>query len=242
MNRTLSASEIAFQGGPPSAGLERKSITPKWRWFSLAEFLLGAVLVIAHNVYRLIPNEVPILAGLGLISLRLREKSWRGMGLGIPASWRRTVWIALAAAAVRLLVGMLVIEPMTAHFWPSATPPSGMHEIAGNLKVALQWFLFIWAFAAFGEETGYRGYLINRAADVGGRSKLAYWIAVLAVSVLFGYGHFYKGPAGMLDSGIAGLILGTTYLISGRNLWACILAHGFIDTVGIIALFFGWSS
>jgi len=164
------------------------------------------------------------------------------MGLGIPASWRRTVWIALAAAAVRLLVGMLVIEPMTAHFWPSATPPSGMHEIAGNLKVALQWFLFIWAFAAFGEETGYRGYLINRAADVGGRSKLAYWIAVLAVSVLFGYGHFYKGPAGMLDSGIAGLILGTTYLISGRNLWACILAHGFIDTVGIIALFFGWSS
>ena len=142
MNRTLSASETAFQGGPPSAGLERKSITPKWRWFSLAEFLLGAVLVIAHNVYRLIPNEVPILAGLGLISLRLREKSWRGMGLGIPASWRRTVWIALAAA-VRLLVGMLVIELMIAHFWSLVTSFSGMYEIAGNLKVVLQWFLFI---------------------------------------------------------------------------------------------------
>src|SRR5215831_18225531 len=108
MNRTLSASEIAFQGGPPSAGLERKSITPKWRWFSLAEFLLGAVLVIAHNVYRLIPNEVPILAGLGLISLRLREKSWTAIGLRMPISWRRTVLIALAAAAVRLVLGTLV--------------------------------------------------------------------------------------------------------------------------------------
>jgi len=53
-------------------------------------------------------------------------------------------------------------------------------------------------FAAFGEEIGYRGYLINRAADVGGRSKVAYWVAVLAGSVLFRCGHFYKGAAGIL--------------------------------------------
>jgi len=217
-------------------------MTPGWRWVSVAEFLLGAVIVIAHNVYRVIPNEVPILAGLGLISFRLREKSWTAMGLRMPTSWRRTVLIALAAAAVRLLMGTLVIEPVTAHFWHAATPPSGTNEIAGNWKVALEWFLFIWTFAAFGEEIGYRGYLIKRAADAVGGSRVAYWIAVLAVSVLLGYGHFYKGPAGMLDSGMAGLILGVTYLLSGRNLWTCILAHGFIDTVAIIAVLFGWSS
>jgi membrane protease YdiL (CAAX protease family) len=84
--------------------------------------------------------------------------------------------------------------------------------------------------------------MVMRAADVGGRSKAAYWIAVLAVSVLFGYGHYYKGPAGMVDSGMAGLVLGITYLLSGRNLWACILAHGFIDTSMIVALFFGWAN
>lgn len=242
MNGTLPVNEIAFQAGTATAEPERKSMTPGWRWLSLAEFLLGAVIVIGHNVYRVIPNEVPILAGLCLISFRLREKSWTAMGLQMPASWRKTLLIAGAAAALRLLLGALVMDPVTAHFWPAATPPHGMNEIAGNWKMALQWFLLVWTFAAFGEEMGYRGYLINRAADAGGRSKIAYWIAVLAVSVLFGYGHFYKGPAGILDSGMAGLILGAAYLLSGRNLWACILAHGFIDTTAIIAVFFGWSS
>lgn len=108
--------------------------------------------------------------------------------------------------------------------------------------VALRWLFIVWTFAAFGEEISYRGYLVTRAADVGGRTKLAYWVAVLVVSVLFGYGHYYKGPAGIVDSGMAWLVLGSAYLISGRNLWVCILAHGFIDTFGVIALFFGWNS
>jgi membrane protease YdiL (CAAX protease family) len=117
-----------------------------------------------------------------------------------------------------------------------------MKEIAGNGMEALKWFLLVWTFAAFGEEIGYRGYLLNRAADAGGRSKAVYWIAVVLVSVLFGYGHYYKGPAGVVDSGMAGLVLGAAYVLSGRNLWVCVLAHGFIDTIGVIAVFFRWSS
>ena len=110
------------------------------------------------------------------------------------------------------------------------------------MVVALRWLLIVWTFAAFGEEISYRGYLLTRAADVGARSKTAYWVAVLMVSVLFGIGHYYKGPAGMVDSGMAGLVLGITYMLSGRNLWACILAHGFTDTFGVVALFFGWQT
>jgi len=140
------------------------------------------------------------------------------------------------------LLGQFVTEPLTAHFWPPAVAPSGMNEIAGHWWTAIQWLGIVWTFAAFGEEISYRGYLVNRAADVGGRSKAAYWAGVLIVSVLFGYGHYYKGPAGIVDSGMAGLVLGTAYLLSGRNLWVCILAHGFIDTVGVVAVFFGWSS
>jgi membrane protease YdiL (CAAX protease family) len=117
-----------------------------------------------------------------------------------------------------------------------------MNEIAGHGMEALKWFLLVWTLAAFGEEIGYRGYLLNRAADTGGRSKAAYWLAVVAVSVLFGYGHYYKGPSGIADSGRAGLILGAAYVLSGRNLWVCVLAHGFIDTTGLVAVFFGWSS
>jgi membrane protease YdiL (CAAX protease family) len=149
---------------------------------------------------------------------------------------------AIAAAALRILLGDLVVDPITSHYWPAAVGPGGFNEISGHPLLALRWLAIVWTFAAVGEEIGYRGYLLTRVADVGGRSKLAYWIGVLAVSVLFGYGHYYKGPAGIIDSGMAGLVLGTAFLLSGRNLWVCILAHGFIDTFAVLATYFGVAS
>lgn len=219
---------------------QKNLLTPSQRWLSLAELAIGSVIVIGHNVYHRIPNEVPILFVIGLLSLRLRGGSWAATGLRFPISWRQTVLFALAAAALRIVLGSLLIEPLTAHFWQPAVAPSGSDQITGHALVAVEWLLLIWTFAAFGEEIGYRGYLLTRAAEVGGRSKAAYWAAVFVVAVLFGYGHYYKGPAGIVDSGMAGLILGAAYVLSGRNLWVCILAHGFIDTVGVVAAFLGW--
>jgi membrane protease YdiL (CAAX protease family) len=242
MNDSIHASATLAPSTTDPNSSQPARLIPAQRWISLLEFAVGGAIVIGHNVYHVIPNEVPILFVIGLISLRVRDGGWGIIGLRWPASWPRTVLIALAAAAVRILLGSLVIDPITAHFWPSAKAPSGFDEITGHAMVALRWLLIVWTFAAFGEEISYRGYLVTRAADVGARSKTAYWIAVLLVSVLFGYGHYYKGPAGMVDSGMAGLVLGAAYLLSGRNLWVCILAHGFIDTFGVVALFFGWNS
>jgi membrane protease YdiL (CAAX protease family) len=219
-----------------------RQISPAQRWISLAELAAGSAIVIGHNVYHVIPNEVPILVVLGLISAQVRDGSWKAVGFRWPASWRRTILFAVAAAALRILLSEFVVDPITEHFWPPAIAPSGMNEIAGHWKVALQWFLLIWTFAAFGEEIGYRGYLLRRAADVGGRSRAAYWAGTLVVAVLFGYGHFYKGPAGIIDSGVAGLILAAAYVLSEGNIWVCVLAHGFIDTFMVIVVFLGWAS
>ena len=162
------------------------------------------------------------------------------MGFKRPASWRRILLIAVVAAILRILLGQFLIEPITGFFWPKPTAPAMASEITGNVNIALIAFLLVWTFAAFGQEIAYRGYLLTRAADVGTRSVAAYWIGVVLVSILFGYGHYYKGPAGIVDSGVAGLILGSSYMLAGRNLWASILAHGFIDTFGVIDAFFGW--
>lgn len=212
------------------------------RWLSFVEFLIGGAIVVGHNVYHRIPNEVPILFVIALVSFRLREGNWRAIGLGRPVSWRRTLLIALAATWLRIALGAVVIEPLTAHFWTAAKMPAEMNQITGHAWEALWWLVLIWTFAAFGEEIGYRAYLLNRAADAAGRTKLTYWAAVAAVAVLFGYGHYYKGPAGVIDSGMAGLILGAAYVLSRRNLWACILAHGLIDTVSVVAVFLGRAS
>jgi membrane protease YdiL (CAAX protease family) len=211
------------------------------RLLSAFELLFGAFVVIGHNVFHIVPNEVIVLSVLGLASIWLRDRGWSSMGFQRPGSWRRIVLIAFVAAGVRILLGQFVIEPTTGFFWPPPSLPELANEITGNAKVALLALLLIWTFAAFGEEIAYRGYLLTRAADIGMRSTTSYWIGIVFVSVLFGYGHYYKGPSGIIDSGIAGLILGTAYMVAGRNLWACILTHGFIDTFGVIDAFFGWS-
>ena len=212
------------------------------RTLSALEFLLGAAIVIGHNVYHVVPNEVPILFVLGWLSIRWRDGGWKNVGLARPRSWKWTIAIAAGAAALRILLGSLVIEPLTSRVWPPIKAPEGVDSIVGDWKQALLWLLIVWTFAAFGEEMSYRGYLLNRAADPGKRTTAAYWAACVVVAVLFGYGHYYKGPAGIVDSGIAGLILGAAYLLSGRNLWTAILAHGFIDTFGVVMAFFGWDS
>jgi membrane protease YdiL (CAAX protease family) len=241
MTGSISPGEMTAQKSQ-SEYFPGNQFSPAQRWLSLAELVVGGAIVIGHNVYRVIPNEVYILFVLGLISAQLRDGSWMAVGLRWPVSWRRTILFALAAAALRILLSALVIDPITAHFWPPAIAPSGMNEITGHWKVALQWLLLVWTFAAFGEEIGYRGYLLRRAADAGGRSKAAYWAGTLVVAVLFGYGHYYKGAAGMVDSGMAGLILAAAYVLSEGNLWVCILAHGFIDTFGVVMVFMGWAS
>jgi len=210
------------------------------RTVSALELLLGAAIVIGHNVFKALPNEVPILFVLGLVSARLRNGGLAAIGFRRPASWKRIVAIALAAAALRIVLGAVVIDPVTARFWPPATAPEGISDIAHNPIEALKWLVLVWTFAALGEEVGYRGYLMTRAADIGRQSEAA-WLGALVISaVLFGFGHYYKGPAGILDSGVAGLILGGAYLLSGRVLWTAILAHGFIDTFGVMALYLGW--
>jgi len=212
------------------------------RTLSAFEFCFGAFIVIGHNVFHIVPNEVIVLSIIGLISIRLRDGNWSAMGFKRPASWRRILLIALGAAILRILLGQFLVEPVTGFFWPKPIAPALANEITGNIKIALIALLLVWTFAAFGEEIAYRGYLLTRAADIGRRSIAAYWIGIVLVSILFGYGHYYKGASGVIDSGVAGVILGAAYMLAGRNLWASIFAHGFIDTFGVFDAFFGWSN
>ena len=83
---------------------------------SAVELLLGTAIVIGHNVFHVVPNEVPILFVLGLVSVRLRNGGLSAMGFRRPASWRRVVVIALAAAALRIVLGEFVVDPLTARW------------------------------------------------------------------------------------------------------------------------------
>ncbi|WP_372784976.1 CPBP family intramembrane glutamic endopeptidase [Phenylobacterium sp.] len=212
--------------------------SPRSRWLSAAELGVAATAVIGHNVFHLLPNEVPVLVVLALVSVRLREKSWSALGFRRPSSWRLVGLLAVGFVAVRWGSGALV-EAITAHFWPPIAGPKGVDEIVGNPLAALAALGLVWTFAAFGEEIGYRGYIMKRAADAGGGGRIAWVLALVVASVLFGYGHYYKGPAGVLDSGISGLLMGAVFLASGRSLWTTILAHGLSDTLAVTLTYLG---
>jgi uncharacterized protein len=205
------------------------------------EFAIGAAIVVGHNVFHVVPNEVPILFVLGVASIRLREGGWGAIGLGRPRSWRITFLIALATAVVVIVVQQFVTEPLAAAMGLHAAKSA---QAAVGLKSGDNWSLLkalaiTWTFAAFGEEIGYRRYLLGRAADLGDNSTLAQWMALVAVSVLFGIGHYYQGPAGMFPTACDGFIIGAAYLLSKRNLWVAVLAHGLIDTIAFGAVFLG---
>jgi membrane protease YdiL (CAAX protease family) len=164
--------------------------------FSLAEFVVGGAIVIAHNVYHCVPNEVPLLFLLGwvrsyvaaasvILSIRLRDGGWKGVGLKRPESWRKTIVWGILAGVLIIAAGQLT-DFVNARTWHRAVKgPAVIEEAKTTWKGALLGLGLVWTFAAFGEEMSHRGYLMTRAADVGDRSRLAYFAALLTSSVLF---------------------------------------------------------
>jgi len=139
----LLSPDVSFPSGNPSAS----------RTLSALEFLFGVFIVVGHNVFHVVPNEVIVLSVLGLISIRLRDGRWSAMGFKQPASWRRIFLLALAAAALRIILAQFLIEPVTGLFWPKPTEPALANEITGNTKIALLALVLVWTFAAFVQRT-----------------------------------------------------------------------------------------
>jgi membrane protease YdiL (CAAX protease family) len=94
-----------------------------------------------------------------------------------------------------------------------------------------------WTLAALGEEIAYRGYIQNRIRGLFNNNKTGIILAVLISSVLFGLAHREQGVIG-----VAITFFDAAYFSFLRyrykSLWASILAHGFLNTIGIVTFFF----
>src|SRR5256885_16354812 len=84
-----------------------------------------------------------------------------------------------------------------------------------------------------------RGYLLTRIARVLGDTPRAWLAALVVTSIVFGVGHQYQGLSGMITAGLGGFVFGLLYLVTGRNLWVSVIAHGTMATVGFLLLFLG---
>lgn len=203
------------------------------RAVAAAEALVAAAIVIGHNIFRVVPNEVVVLVLLGAVSCALRRQSLHAIGYRRPASWSRTAALALCVALGLQAFSIFVVDPLAIRFTGQTADLSDFRPVVGNMPLVAIYLLVIWSFAAFGEEFAYRGYLLRRTIDALGGSTRSAVAAVLLCGALFGIGHYYQGLVGMVDSTVSGLVFGTLYVRSGGNLWPSTLAHGLTDTLAL---------
>lgn len=221
---------------------ETASLRRTWRdskGLALVEFLIVGVIFYADH-RKLIPlSKTPELLLLGWISLRVRRLRWRDVGLTRYRSWPATVGIGVVLGTVLETFQLMVTQPILARLFGRQPDLELFRVLTGNVKMTLLFIALSWTLAAFGEELVWRGYLIQRVADVGGRTRVAWLFSLMLVSVAFGLAHGYQGLTGWVEEGIAGLALGLMYLRTGRNLCVPIIAHGVCDTIDMVLIFLG---
>jgi membrane protease YdiL (CAAX protease family) len=163
-----------------------------------------------------------IVASMLLVWLILwsRGDGLSSIGLGRPASWPRTILLAL---------GVMVV---------ASVDFSRFDRIRGNLGALVGALLSVWFNSAFGEEVIWRGFLLTRLSHLLGGSRGATWGGVAISSVLFGLLHVYQGLTGVVATGMVGLVF-CVFFIWKRNLWALIIAHGLMHLMSFTALYFG---
>ena len=132
--------------------------------------ILALVITLIHSPL----VSTPLLVIMGWVSLRLRGVGWRGVGLSSP---RRPVLTLLAGVALGVLLlfsDLYFVEPLLAR-WLGSTPDlAQLEQIKGNVLLLLSSVVLIaWLLAAFGEELAYRGYALNRLAELLGGGRAA---------------------------------------------------------------------
>jgi membrane protease YdiL (CAAX protease family) len=176
---------------------------------------------------------------LAWASLHLRHMRWRDVGLRRPDKWLQTIGFALLVGIGYQALDTLLIAPLLQRLTGESIDLSQLSGLRGNLTALIVFLVISWTEAAFIEEMFFRGYFLNRLTDLVGKERLGIAIALIVNSIVFGTAHAYQGITGVLDTALASLVLGLLYFLARRNLWLPILAHGILDTIGILLIFSG---
>ena len=209
------------------------------RWLVLVEFALVVAVYVAREHHILKVSATPYLFLVAWISLRLRRVRWKEIGFTRYRTWATTLLFGITYGVGLELFDLFGKQPLLTRLLGKPPDLSGFPAVRGNLKYALLIIVLIWVLAAFGEELVYRGYLMNRVADLGRGTRTAWIVSLLLISALFGFSHYNQGLTGIVEEGSDGLILGLMYLAYRRNLAIPIVTHGVCDTIDTALLFLG---
>ena len=219
--------------------------TKSWkdsRWLILAEFTVFALIWFAdiyHWHHVIFFSKTIYLVALGWISLRVRGLTWKDIGFQVYRTWARTIAIGVLLGVGIEVMELFITQPLLVRLTGKMPDLSDFAGLRWNWKLLPLALLLTWTLAAIGEEFVYRGYFMNRVADLFGRTRVAWILSLLIVSMIFGFAHEYQGVTGVTENAIDGFLLGLAYLRCDRKLSIPIIAHGITDTVDFLLIFIG---
>jgi membrane protease YdiL (CAAX protease family) len=190
--------------------------------------ILAAIVVLAGNAL-----FTPLSAILVLFWARLSGTPWREIGYVRPASWLRTLAIAVVFGAGLKLVMKALVMPLLG----APAVNQAFHFLVGN-RAALPEILFLVIVGAgFGEETVFRGFAFERLGKLFGESTWAKTLTVVLTSVWFGIVHYpFQGLAGAQQATMVGVLFGTFFALK-RQIFPLIIAHIAFDLMAVAIIF-----
>lgn len=182
----------------------------------------------------------PLYVSLTIIAAILLVRTGvplRRLGFGSPITPWRFLALAAAGVAVMQIAGWL-LEPLWQLLFGGGRDLERFADVGSSRAELFQLLALSWTFAAFGEELAFRILLMRGIAYGLGDSRVAFAIALVVQTVVFGLVHAYQGPAGIAGTAINGLVFGGLVLIARGSIWPAAIAHGLSNTIGILQLYF----
>ena len=156
----------------------------------------------------------------GLVRLDWLPQGW----------WTGAAWGVVLLACALLIAQVVAIRGNETGLSTARKQMTSVEGVLPHTPGELKLFLALSLAAGVGEEIVFRGYLLAYFDGLVGPTG-----AVLASTLLFGWGHLYQGAAGIVRTGIVGLLYAGAYVVTG-SLLAPMLLHVVMDAAsGIVA-------
>ncbi|MDY8134335.1 CPBP family intramembrane glutamic endopeptidase [Aquimarina sp. 2201CG5-10] len=169
--------------------------------------------------------------------MRVRGIKWKDLGLCKPKNF----WITLLTAGliiITVICFIIVFEIIKDNFplnlrEHKSSGVSRFGDLKGNIPLFLSIILFVWVESML-EELIDRGFMLNWFEKLLSFTSVRTILAVVIQAVLFGFRHSYDLSERSITVGMIGLVMGIAYVISGRNLWALIIAHCILNSFSML--------
>lgn len=166
---------------------------------------------------------------------RIRPGQLGFVKIGRPLKWVGSV--LLIALLLELLMDWL-IQPGINRIFNEVPDYSYFNSLQGDLPRYLRMLAFMLISAAAGEELLFRSFMFYHLEQLLPPGRWRSVLVCLIPALLFGWAHAYEGTAGVVVTGIWGLLFGVIYLRS-RNIWLLMAVHACIDIVFLTLAYTG---